>query len=164
MRLLCRAREAPGAGRSRGDEKRAEAVGLRPREQERQVYLRYFIAWFPIVVIAFANATGREAVYKRYVGELAAHQISTLTMCILVGIYVWILSKYLKLQSSGQAIGVGLMWLVMTIIFETGLGRYVLGNPWSQVLRDYNISEGRVWPLALLWVTLSPYVFYRIKA
>ena len=102
--------------------------------------------------------------YKRYVSELAAHQISTLTFCVLVGLYVRTLSRHLKLQSSGQAVGVGLMWLVMTILFETVLGRYVLGNLWSQVLRDYNISEGRVWPLALLWVTLSPYVFYRIKA
>ena len=55
------------------------------------------------------------------------------------------------------------MWLVMTIIFETGLGRYALGNPWSQVLRDYNLLEGRVWPLFLLWLTVSPHVFYRIK-
>jgi hypothetical protein len=128
------------------------------------VYLKYFIAWFPIVILAFANATVRETVYKRYVSELAAHQVSTLTMCVLVGLYVWTLSRYLKLQSSGQAIGVGLMWLMMTVLFETVLGRYVLRNPWSQVLQDYNVLEGRVWPLALLWVTLSPYVFYRLKA
>ena len=127
------------------------------------MYLRYFVAWFPIIILAFANATIREAMYKRYVGELAAHQISTLTLGILAGIYVWVLSRHLKLQNVDQAVGVGLMWLVMTTIFETGLGRYVLGNPWSQVLRDYNISEGRVRPLFLLWLTVSPYVFYRTK-
>ena len=127
------------------------------------MYLRYFVAWFPIIILAFANATIREAVYKRYLSELAAHQISTLTLGILARIYVWVLRRHLKLQSSGQAVGVGLMWLVMTVIFETTLGRYVLGNPWSQVLRDYNVLEGRVWPLFLLWLTVSPYVFYRIK-
>jgi hypothetical protein len=134
------------------------------------VYLKYFIAWFPIVIIAFANATIRETVYKppgeepRYLGEQAAHQVSTLTMCIVVGIYVWVLSSYWKLQSAVQAIGVGLMWLVMTIVFDTVLAHYVLGNPWSQVLRDYNVLEGpRAWPLALLWVTFSPYIFYKIK-
>lgn len=127
------------------------------------MYLRYFVAWLPIIILAFANATIREAVYRRYAGELAAHQISTLTLGILVGTYVWVLSRRVKLQNAGQAVGVGLMWLVMTIVFETGLGRYVLNNPWSLVLRDYNISEGRVWPLFLLWLTVSPYVFYRIK-
>jgi hypothetical protein len=38
----------------------------------------------------------------------------------------------------------------MTVIFETVLGHYVL--------------EGRVWPLVLLWLTSSPYVFYKIDA
>lgn len=52
------------------------------------MYLGYFLAWFPMVLIAIANAALREAGYKRYVGELAAHQISTLTGCILIGVYV----------------------------------------------------------------------------
>jgi hypothetical protein len=55
------------------------------------------------------------------------------------------------------------MWLVLTIAFETVLGRYVLGNPWSQVFGDYNVLEGRVSPLSLLWLTVSPYVFFRIR-
>jgi hypothetical protein len=128
------------------------------------VYLGYFLAWFPMVLIAIANAALREAGYKRYVGELAAHQISTLTGCILIGVYVWVLGSYLELQSPGQAIGVGLMWLAMTITFEFGFGHFVAGDPWSRLLHDYNILEGRVWGLFLLWVTVSPYVFYTIRA
>lgn len=98
------------------------------------MYLRYFLAWFPIVIVALVNATIRQGVYARYFGELAAHQLATLTMCILIGLYVWKLSGPLKFQSPGQAIGVGPMWLVPPIAFETILGRYVLGNPWRQVL------------------------------
>lgn len=128
------------------------------------MYLKYFAAWFGVVVVAFANATIRQLVYARYFSELAAHQLATLTICVLIGAYVWLLSYYLKLRSPGQAIVVGMMWLAMTIIFETVLGHYVLGNPWSQVLRDYNVLEGRVWPVFLLWLAVSPYVFYKIKA
>ena len=127
------------------------------------MYLKYFLAWLPIVVLAFANAAIRQIGYARYFGELAAHQLATLTMCILVGVYAWALSGFLKLQSPGQAIRVGLMWMVLTILFETVLGRYVLGNPWSQVFRDYNLLEGRVWGLFVLWLGLAPYVFYRIR-
>ena len=36
------------------------------------MYLSYFVAWFPIIIFAFANAAIREAVYKRYVSELAS--------------------------------------------------------------------------------------------
>lgn len=109
------------------------------------MYLKYFIAWFPMFVIALANATIREVGYKRYFGELAAHQISTLTACILVGVYVWLLSNYLAIQSAGQALGIGLMWLAMTVVFEFGFGHFIVGNPWSRLLHDYNVLQGRVW-------------------
>ena len=128
------------------------------------MYLRYFLAWFPIIVIAFANATIRQVVYARYVSELAAHQISTLTICILYGLYAWVIISVLKPRSPGQAIGVGLMWMVLTVVFEFALGHYVLGDSWSELLNAYNILRGRVWGLFVLWVGLAPYVFYRIKA
>jgi hypothetical protein len=127
------------------------------------VYLKYFIAWFPMFVIALANATIREVGYKRYFGELAAHQISTLTACILVGVYVWLLSNYLAIQSAGQAIGIGLMWLAMTVVFEFGFGHFIVGNPWSRLLHDYNVWQSRVWGLFVLWIAVAPYVFYEIR-
>ena len=51
------------------------------------MYSKCFIAWFGIVVLGLANATIRKLAYARYVGDLAAHQISTLTFAILVGLY-----------------------------------------------------------------------------
>lgn len=63
------------------------------------MYLKYFVAWFPIVILAFANAAVRQVVYARYVGDLAAHQISTLILCIVVGLYAWELSGFFKLHS-----------------------------------------------------------------
>lgn len=97
-------------------------------------------------------------------GDLAAHQISTLTLAILVGLYTWTLSGFLKLSSPGEAIGVGLVWMVLTLVFEFAVSRYVVGDSWGKLFGDYSIVEGRVWGLFILWVGLAPYVFYRIKA
>ena len=128
------------------------------------MYLKYFIAWFGIVILGLVNATIHQVVYGKYVSELAGHQISTLTFGILVGVYAGALSSFLKLQSPGQAIGVGLMWMILTVMFEFGFGHYVVGDSWSKLLHDYNILEGRVWGLFILWVGIAPYVFYRTKA
>ena len=128
------------------------------------MYFKYFIAWFGIVVLGLVNATIRQVVYARYVSELAAHQISTLTFAILVGLYAWALSGFLKLSSPGEAIGAGIMWMILTIVFEFALGRLVVGDSWGKLLTDYNLLEGRVWGLFILWVGLAPYVFYRLKA
>ena len=128
------------------------------------MYWKYFFAWFGLVVLGLLNATIRQVVYARYVSELAGHQISTLTLAVLVGLYAWALSGFLKLSSPGEAIGVGLMWMVLTIGFEFALGRYVVGDSWGKLLTNYNVLEGRVWGLFVLWVGVAPYVFYRIEA
>jgi len=128
------------------------------------MYGKYSMAWFGIVVLGLRNATVHQTVYAKYVSEWAGHQISTLTFAGLSGLYAWALSGFWKLTSPGEAIGVGLMWMVLTIVFEFALGRYVVGDSWSKLPGDYNVLEGRVWGLFILWVGLAPYIFFRIKA
>jgi hypothetical protein len=127
------------------------------------VYTKYLIAWFGVVVLGLLNATVRQIVYGRYVSELAGHQISTLIFAILVGLYVWALGRFLELSSPGEAIGVGLTWMVLTVVFEFALGRYVVGDPWGTLFHDYDLLDGRVWGLFVLWVGMAPYVFYRLE-
>jgi len=105
----------------------------------------------------------REFVYKDYVGELTAHQISTITGVILIGFYIRIIWRYLKIYSKKQAIQTGLLWLLLTIVFEFGFGYFVMGHPFSKLISDYNIFEGRVWALFLLWLVLAPYILHSRK-
>jgi len=41
---------------------------------------KYLLSWLPMVLIAVINGTARDLWYKKYVGELKAHQISTITV------------------------------------------------------------------------------------
>lgn len=125
--------------------------------------LRYTFAWIILLVVAIANGALREAVYKSRLGELRAHQVSTLTGMILFGIIIWGLSRLWPLASAKQAWTVGFIWLALTLAFEFLFGHFVTGTPWSKLLQDYNVLEGRLWPLILIWVTVAPYVFYRMR-
>ncbi len=124
--------------------------------------LIYIIAWLIMPLIGIINAIIREFTYKKYVGELLAHQISTITGILLLGLYVWILSLRWKIQSSSQAIFIGIIWLVLTIGFEFLFGHYVMRNPWIRLLNDYNVLEGRVWIFVPIWITIAPLVFYKL--
>ena len=44
------------------------------------LFVKYLLAWLPMMIIAIGNGALREFVYKRFVGELAAHRISTFTL------------------------------------------------------------------------------------
>lgn len=125
--------------------------------------LRYTLAWFILMVAAIINGAIREAVYKNRLGDLSAHQFSTLTGIILIGVIVWGLSRLWPLASAKQAWTVGFVWLAMTIAFEFLFGNFIAGHPWSKLLHDYNIFAGRVWLLVLIWTTIAPYVFYKLK-
>lgn len=125
--------------------------------------LRYTLAWFALMIIAITNGAFRESVIRKFASELTAHQISCLTGIILIGLAVWGLERLWPLQLAAQAWNIGLIWLIMTLIFEFGFGHYVMHHPWDELLHDYNLFAGRLWILVLIWVTISPYVFYRLS-
>jgi len=121
----------------------------------------HILWWFAFPFIAIFNATLRELIYKKPLGDLAAHQISTATGIIIFAIVFYFIFKKWKIESVKHAALVGITWLVLTILFELGFGHYVMGNTWQKLLHDYNLAEGRVWSLFLVWVAIAPYIFYR---
>ena len=125
--------------------------------------VKYTLLWLLMPFIGIFNGTLREFIYKKYVGELLAHQLSCFTGILFFGLFVWMLSLKWKIQSSAQALTIGIIWLVLTIIFEFVFGHYVMHHPWSSLFHDYNILAGRLWILVLLFTSLSPYIFYMLK-
>ncbi len=121
--------------------------------------LLYFIAWFPMIVIAMINGGLREYTYQKWTGEKAGHQISTIILILLFGLYFIFLFKFYPINSMQEAINTGFMWLGLTIVFEFIMG-LLNGESFSKMMADYNIFKGRLWPLVLVWVTVAPIVFY----
>jgi len=124
---------------------------------------KYVLAWFPMVAIAIANGALREASYGKHLSELTAHQLSTLTAVILFGVYIWLVVRFWRPASAETAIGIGLLWLVMTIAFEFLFGHYLAGHSWERLLHDYNLLAGRVWLLVLVFVAVAPVLFFRMS-
>ncbi len=119
-----------------------------------------------MVLIAIVNGVLRQYTYGRWMKELTAHQLSSLTAIILFYFYTWILSEKWPLESSRQALAVGGIWLCLTVAFEFLFGHYVAHHPWSRLLNDYNLFAGRLWTLVLLAVALAPlvvYIVFKIK-
>ncbi len=123
----------------------------------------YILAWFPMVPIAIANGLFREKIMVNRFGELLAHQLSTATMILLLGGYIWALFRMWPPTSADQTLWIGLLWLVLTVAFEFLFGHYVAGHPWEKLLHDYNILQGRVWILVLVWIAVAPYVLYQLQ-
>ncbi|MGA9108850.1 MAG: hypothetical protein ACLPSL_09400 [Smithella sp.] len=124
---------------------------------------KYFIGWLSLLVIAFINGAFRQIVFQNSLGDLRAHQLSTAIGISLFGIYIyWIIRRW-QPESLKETMQIGFLWMVLTIVFEIGMARLFQNRDWSSVFRDYNILEGRVWILVLLWVAIAPSLFYKIQ-
>ncbi len=123
---------------------------------------KYVLAWIPMVVIALANGALRDGWYGTHLGALQAHQNSTISGVLLFGVYIWMVVRLWRPASGGQAVIIGLVWLGLTLAFESLFVHDVAQGPWSDLLQDSNIFAGRVWLVVLVWVTIAPYIFYRL--
>ncbi len=112
----------------------------------------YLLTWLLLFVAGFVNGSLREFTYKHFVGELSAHQISTVTLILLITLIVWFVYRRRPLENYTQCVAIGIMWMAMTAAWEFLFGHYVIGHPWERLLHDYNLREGRVWVFALLWM------------
>lgn len=95
--------------------------------------------------------------------ELLAHQMSTATGSVILGVFIWFVIRLWPPVSSSQAGSIGLIWVALTVTFEFGMGGFIMHRPWTHLLHDYNLAAGRVWPLLLVWIGLAPFIFYRLR-
>jgi len=113
--------------------------------------------WFLFMILAIINAGIRNGVYKPIVGDLTAHQISTVIFAIVIFVVTYLILRFSDLNlSDSQALLMGTIWLILTIGFEFIAGHYIFGNSWEKLLADYNILNGRIWSLVLLTIFTAP--------
>ncbi len=122
---------------------------------------KYVVGWVPLVFIAIANGTFRQIAFQQTLGELYAHQLSTAIGILLFGFYIFWYIRITKPQSMSETVRIGILWMLLTIAFEFGLGRLILNRDWSTLLHDYNLVDGRVWVLVLIWVAVAPTMFFK---
>jgi hypothetical protein len=115
--------------------------------------------WFVFMVLAIINGVVRNTIYKPKVGDLRAHQISSVVFIVLILIVTCIIFHVTAIQlTDTEALAMGGIWLVSTILFEFGAGHYVFKNPWQKLVTDYNLLKGRVWLVVLLVIFLASYL------
>lgn len=124
--------------------------------------MKYALYWLPMPLIAIFNGALREAGYKTALGDLAAHQLSTLLLILLLFVYGYLIRSRLPLATQGDALTGGLLWMLMTIGFEFGMGLFT-GVPMSELLANYNLAEGRVWIAIPLFMWALPSLLRRFN-
>jgi hypothetical protein len=122
----------------------------------------WLLAWAGGAAIGVANGVAREATYGKRLGEQAAHQVSTVTAIATFAAYFSLLDRRWPIPSPRDAARIGGAWLGLTMAFELGFGRLVAKLSWRELLADYDLRRGRLWPLVLAWIATGPEIVRRL--
>jgi hypothetical protein len=116
--------------------------------------VRALLSWLVLVAVAFLNGALRQFAYPPTLGDFAARQVAAGVGAVLLGIAIWLLLRRWPLASARGAWATGALWAALTVLFEAAL----VGGPgsWHDVLEQYAIWHGSLWPLLLLWVLAAP--------
>jgi hypothetical protein len=117
--------------------------------------------WFLLVVVEFMHGTLRALFLAPQVGDWRSRQIGVFTGSLLIVIVACLTIRFIRPPNLKSLIFVGLLWLVLMVAFELGLGR-LLGRSWAGLLSDYNIAQGGLLPFGMVVLALSPLIAVRL--
>lgn len=128
----------------------------------KKFYLRVILFWLVLLVLALVNAVIRELTYKPLLTPLIgnwAHQISSITGILLFfGAIYWFLKKEPQSYQQKDLWIAGLLWLIMTVIFETIMNLFGRGLTFRETLQTYYFWQGETWVFVLLSLLVSPFL------
>jgi hypothetical protein len=124
---------------------------------------RGLAVWFLIVCAESVHGILRTMFLAPYVGDFQARRIGVLTGSVLILTIACLFARWIRADTKVSLVAVGLMWLVLTLLFELSLGRFLLGFSWERLLSDYDISRGGLLLFGLLVLALSPLIAARLR-
>lgn len=131
-------------------------------ERMKNIYIRAMVFWLVLLVLAITNAAIRETTYKPFLEPAIggwAHQISSVTGVLLFTIAIRSFISYHRGAVSRLiSVRIGLMWMAMTIIFESWMNLAIRHLSVWQVLETYYFWNGETWVFVLLSLFVIPVV------
>lgn len=127
------------------------------------VWLKATTLWLAILVLAILNGGFREMALIPALGNFTGMIVSGVILSACIFIVALAAAPWIGPLAPRQWLSVGLFWLLLTVVFEFGLGRFVQHKPWSELLDAYRFQGGNIWPIVLLVILLSPWLAARLR-
>jgi hypothetical protein len=126
-------------------------------------YLKAFLFWLVLLVVAVACGFVREVWLAPAVGFQTARVIGPLAVGVIFFGLIYVYVGSLTGPSKVFLFKLGLFWMTLTILFEFLFGHYVMIHSWKSLWADYNVLQGKLWPLVLLVIWFGPLLAGRLR-
>lgn len=124
-------------------------------------WARVLTTWTILAVAMSLNGIFREAVLKRAMVVGVADVASAFLGAGIILIVTRPMFRPLRSWPDRALTLTTLVLVVLTVVFEFAVGRFVDQKTWSELFGDYAIWRGRLWPILLALVALTPFIWGR---
>lgn len=119
-----------------------QLLGIKRRIVMATPLLKAVALWLVLVILAILNGTLREKVLIPALGASVGLMISGVTLSVVIFLVSWLALPWYGPLPCSQYWLIGLVWLVMTMLFEFGFGHFIARKSWAELLDAYNVSKG----------------------
>jgi hypothetical protein len=123
---------------------------------------RALIAWLALIAAESVHGVLRNLFLVPAVGDPLSRRIGVVVGSALVLAVAFLLIGWIRPSSSRAALGIGALWLVLTLAFEFSLGR-ALGRTWDQLLADYDLTRGGYLSFGVLLLAFAPWIAAKLR-
>ena len=126
-------------------------------------YVKASGLWLIFLVVAIACGIIRDRFLVPELGPLGGRALGTLLVGVIIFGIIYAYIGKLKGASQASLFNLGLFWTMATIMFEFLFGHYVMGHSWDSLWADYNVFQGRIWPLVLIVTLFGPLLARKMR-
>lgn len=125
--------------------------------------LRAFAVWLIIIVAESIHGTIRQLFLSPIVGDFPARRIAVFSGMILIFFITYIFIRWIDAPSFKSLFAVGLMWVMLTVLFEFILGFFVFDYTRERIFEDYNLTRGGLMGFGLLFMFFAPLFAAKVR-
>ena len=118
--------------------------------------LRAFSVWLIIIVAESIHGTIRQVFLAPVVGDFTARRIAVFSGMILIFLITYFFVRWINAPSVKSLFAIGLIWVILTVLFEFGLGVFIFNYSRQRMFEDYDLSHGGLMGFGLLFMFFAP--------
>ena len=124
-------------------------------------WLRILTVWLLLAVLMSANGVFRETILRTSLGDRPTDLLSAALGITLILVVTAFGFRPLVGLPLARLLTASLLLVGLTVAFEIVMGRFVDHKSWAEPAGNYALWRGKLWPLVLAVVAISPILWGR---
>jgi hypothetical protein len=124
---------------------------------------RAFLVWLAIIFAESVHGALRQILLAPLIGDFPARRIAFFVGMALIFLIARAFIGWVRARGAKELLLAGLLWAVLTLLFEFGLGFFVLGYSRERMYEDYDVSRGGLMGFGLLFMVFAPWLAAKLR-